>query len=268
MTTSKTKIRAREAAYGSRCILFADGLARAERLVREITRREFAGQPFYVVPLQKCSWACGVADLSNGEAWRPEIGDRWEGRGPTAIIFRESILERARQRQRSVGLSDSGFAHYRLMVLYAVAIHEAAHLVLPMVTRRPTLHRTSEDDIQLAAQLRSITLSVVAKPSLPPVELDPWIGHDLTFLRCTLHLLQRARMLGANVQSTETYRGTNYGVSSASQYEIALEQELRDRSDESLIDILRDPAPEEFEQLWTNDVARYRLQMAADRRTT
>lgn len=82
--------------------------------------------------------------------------------------------------------------------------------------------------------------------------------HESRFIRAALHLKHRAERAGESIELQDLYvAGPRYGLSYPEHYYAKLREEIHDRENERLLDILSSPAPKEFRDLFADDVLAY-----------
>lgn len=129
-----------------------------------------------------------------------------------------------------------------------IALHELAHLVeSPPLVDRPEMTVGREARELAATHWRAW-----------PAHSGgfPWAGHNATFIRRLLHVRHRLLNRGNFVCLEAAFNSKAYGLSSIKSYQNALGGEPSRSDWRRLADVLAEPAPEEFKQLWSSDVIR------------
>ncbi len=130
---------------------------------------------------------------------------------------------------------------------WGIVLHEFAHFIEGMADWR-------EAGEPIMAALLTGTEPIIERTQSTASQRPRWHRHDARWIRCALHLHQRAELAGWPAPlNTVRVAGEDYGLSPASQYLAALGSEPHDRRTEPLEDILDSPLPEAFAKLWKAD---------------
>jgi len=222
-------------------------LARAETLCRDIAGIDLGEMPLYVVGQWQLPAHLGGNSICDGFTspnldlcLRPAIGARWRGRGPCMVV----------RGVETVGAMD---AHDAEQAFLSVAIHELAHIV----ARYPLLSDQSESDHAAIAAQADRLAQQVAAPRPIETRLIPFFGHGARFIRTALHLCFRAALVGTPMSPTAVFNGEGYCLSHVNRYRTALGDEPNRMVADSFREILEQPYPPEFWQIWTTDVAQW-----------
>jgi hypothetical protein len=131
-----------------------------------------------------------------------------------------------------------------------IALHELAHFLESMAVRK----FMGIDELPIAtAQIVQSCAETLDKP--PAAE--PWSMHGAIFIRAALHLAHRARAAGFSISGSNMYiAGDCYGLSELRHYVSALADELDERFDERITQILPTTEPPEFARLFEADKAK------------
>jgi len=215
----------------------------AEDLCRVAAGSDLAGAGCYVIdaadlPAGTDFAACKARAFTAGnlsrtmEAWLTACG-RWTGPGFCTIVQR------------------SEFPTYNAAC--AIALHELAHHLgyLALANQVELAHRWG-----VAVESPAAAWSAAFAPIAAPVV--PWEGHGLAFIRASLHIAFRARVLHSWL-GIEALRvaGPSYGLSTCFEYADAIGDERTERAAEPITTILATEPPAEFTDLFNRDVAAF-----------
>ncbi len=198
---------------------------------------ELASTPLYLIPAPpdhpttRC--ASAFALQTDMPSMREHLIEREEWRGPGNVIC---------------------YCDLTLPGLEGLTLHEIGHLLPARAPREdipPTAEALAHEKELLAALCET-----------PPPEVDlfpPWFQHDGDFIRRTLHLWHRSRLLGYDIHAAELcIAGHRYGLSNVGEYVTALGNEPARMFDASFAEIMATPAPPEFTLLFELDKVRHR----------
>lgn len=239
-----SQISQQNATRGQRHYDVGTVLARAKRLCRQVAGRDLGNAPLYIVPQSQLpnfaySNPCnGYTSRSLDLYLQGAIGASWRGRGPCMVINDLRLAE------------DCHVDDFEYLAL-AIALHELAHIL-----ERPRLvtERVGVTPAQIQFEALVIAEAVVKDP---PPEQPAYQGHESSFIRLALHLCHRAAERGVQIAPPIVCGGWPYGLSPAFRYVEALGDEAARLADLSFRDILAISPPQDFAQLWVDDVFAY-----------
>jgi hypothetical protein len=168
----------------------------------------------------------------------------WEGAKPVIALSAHDIAD----------ASDYG-DRFRLAALNVV-IHETAHL-LPY-TPAPVPERLL--DISDSPSMREFQRQQVEVGEIIDKTAEPdhkYNSHNSAFIRRSVHLYARARMLGWSFPSTNLFGGDAWFCSQPAHYLEQLFVEVFEHQDASFEDIEATDPPAEFTKLWDYNVDFY-----------
>lgn len=211
-----------------------DTARRLQAIVAQVAPLDFtAERPLLVacsgdLPREYQTGNCsGYATQQLGEILAPHLRDWTEG--AQAVVVDDRISD--------------------WRVLIGATLHEAAH-VIDMRTE-PATEKTplplESAKWQLSAGLANIRAGKMVDPT-------PWYGHEKTWIRIMCHLITRARE-HHNITCCDNVGGGTYKLSGGWEYAKALGSEVEDNRHRALCDIIAEPPPPEFSQLFARDVA-------------
>ena len=134
------------------------------------------------------------------------------------------------------------------LVLDAIILHEAAHIVASAVTSAIC----PDADTEALRDLVQTPWREWQSHSGP----FRWAGHDHKFIRALCHLHHRMQSRGHQVSLNLAFNHESYGLSSAERYAEALGGECERLNWKPLKEALGGPMPAEFQKLWQDDVVR------------
>jgi hypothetical protein len=226
-------------------------LAELEDAVRSLAPADFGDGPVYVVlpadvlddPCDVWAFVTPALDLVARESLEQQ--GRWRGRGWTMCV-NLPVMERA--------VAEAGGHMGDLVRLaYTAMVHEAAHL-LAEDRFRPERKIVPRD---FAAWC--VALAEDLTTPVPPRNLtaEPWRDHGAEFIRCGLHLTERAESLypAVRIDIDSTFGGAYYGLSTAMRYWKAIGDEPAAMKGVPLREILATPAPAAFTELFASDTS-------------
>ncbi len=220
----------------------------ATELCRAVLGPEFSGRPIYILSAGEVpDWLapapgwCGATNSSFDMLLAETLKARgeWKGRGFATVINFEGGWRDDTPRER-----------------LETTLHELAHHVVAH----------AEADWLLHMPIEAMPPDILAPTPKPLREMqdqyhhpendDPWRHHGLQFLRCCSLLARRASSHGFPCRMRDLHvAGRGYGLSSAKDYERAMGHEAVEREHESMIDVLRSPAPRSAQALFDRDTA-------------
>ncbi len=207
---------------------FADYLAEAESVCRQIATLDLANYPLYILPQSRLVGLFGQA--GNAYAYTtPSLDlyvrdyiDDWRGRGPCVVINDLALDE------------DCDPEFHREMVLNS-AIHELAHIL----DRPQLVPDRNVDPVRIQFETLVIANAANSEQSTPASH-----GHGLSFIRIAVHLVGRANLNGHDVRPAGVIRMRELSPSSIDQYVDVIGPEV-----EAYIDIRLQDFPEPSNRL-------------------
>lgn len=223
-----------------------EGVLRDDAVIGRDLRANKCAGPYLLLASDlgvKCSGTVnGMTGPRLSSTFRNEIGSRWAGYGPAAVIFDEAIL----------GARDC-FAD-SIPLFTAVMAHEISHCL-----EVPGLHSAPADG-ENNAIIDDFCRMQVSMPLAPlrddelarkPHGFDA--GHDAAFLRRVLHLADRLERLGWYCPLGGAWDSVQYGTASPWAYKSTLEDELEEFKAFPMVALDFIPAPAEFTAMWEAD---------------
>lgn len=198
----------------------------------------------------RAKFALGYFTADLDEVFRDYLtaAKRWDGRKPAMVVDDVEIRRIAADPFCALGAGAGRYIRERTI---GVTIHEAAHaLELPADTwdRSPTESSTTTAE-------RVIEWAGATSQPEKPV---PWFGHGKRFIRAAVHLHARAVATDFGCQLRTVARLENYRLSSLEAYAETLAAELKQSAESlrSIREILDEPEPSAFAELWQSDTER------------
>lgn len=206
---------------------------------RDQTRRmlrNILGEPIYVMFSHELGLLCdgnlaGMAAVGLSALVAESMPDEYVGPGPAITVVDDHL--------RDGTYSPEGAA----MVFDAIALHEVAHVVTFDV---PYPECDGEG-------LRSL-VKIPNKQWPAHAGQFRWLGHDCRFIRSLIHISHRMRSRGHKTYLEFAFNHEAYGLSPADEYQIALGNEPADADLKPLREVLAEPMPAKFRELWGRDV--------------
>lgn len=130
----------------------------------------------------------------------------------------------------------------------AIVLHEISHIV----EAGESAETAPNDD---PAQLRELA-STPWRTWPAYASLPKWAGHGARYIRTLLHLRHRLASRGHAVSLEMAFCSAAYGLSRIEDYRISLGDEPARNDWRRMADVLAEPVPEEFKNLWSDDVVR------------
>ena len=228
---------------------FAALVEQAGQLCRAVAGRDLVGQPLYVVRQSAIASEYGTAEGCEAytspclDLYLREFIPNWRGRGPCLVL-------------NDLAMADV-HPEDRQAVVLANTLHELAHIL-----DRPQLYRTREQPDPDRLKFEALVLADEVGQPTPTNIGQPWSGHGASFIRIALHLRHRAREHGILVLANDLCAGPRYGLSPASAYRSALDNETTRLADLTFRQIKAIEPPIEFTTLWASDVAAHDLYLS------
>lgn len=219
-------------------------LADAEALCRAVAGRDLGGIPLYLVRQSILPPDCGSGDgcyaytLGSLDLYLRDHIPNYRGRGPCVVVNDIALAE-------DVGSEDLA---YRTQ---STVLHELGH-----VLDRPAVYedRTGVDPNKLKFEAL-VVANATARPSREDIPL--YHGHEAGFIRIALHLCYRAQQAGFDAYHAAICAGYRYGLSHASCYLEALDDEPARCAGMLFRDIRSLEPPPAFSSLWCDDFIAY-----------
>lgn len=170
----------------------------------------------------------------------------WQGRGAQVVTDRAGIMaELVQDCGGDEVLADEMFDDRVRDIL----VHELGHVLDKGLCLA--------DAVPARVQLSQQRLAAYCKAP-PPVEPVPWVGHGLSWIRVTLHLVWRAQELGHDVALPTACNTSHYSLSPVLAYQNVLGDEPERLAHErfSTINTIDPPLP--FVRLFKADVAHWK----------
>lgn len=230
---------------------FAALVDRAGQLCRAIASRDLTGHELYILRQSAISGEYGIAEGCEAytspclDLYLREFIPSWRGRGPCLVL--NDLAMRA----------DVHPEDWEGVVL-TNTVHELAHIL-----DRPTLYRERRDVEPDRLKFEALVLADEVGQLRPTVAPQPYAGHGASFIRIALHLRHRAREHGILLLASALCGGPRYGLSPASAYRAALDDEPTRLAHLSFREIAGNEPPTEFKTLWAGDVAAHQSSLGS-----
>jgi len=125
--------------------------------------------------------------------------------------------------------------------------HEFGHiLTIGDRTFETTLPQSELEQIASDSMLPGATMGRISGPA--------WRGHDLNWIRATLHIAYRLEQLGYSVDYSQGFNFADYGYSGELVYMKLLSDEFRSLEEMPIREVLGTRAPDGFIHQWASDV--------------
>jgi hypothetical protein len=222
----------------------AGHVAKSEWLCRAVAGRDLANVPLYIVPQSSLPKQAGSAKHCYGyttpslDLYLRDHISGWRGRGPCMVINDIALAQ-------DFATEDLDYATAKLV------LHELAHIL-----DRPVVFAERRD--APAAKIKFEAMVVADAGERPPrEELPRYFGHEFDFIRVCLHLVFRAQRIGLPIKPAALCAGFRYGLSHASEYAEALDDEPARCVGMLFREIAATSPPPAFLQLWIQDMVSY-----------
>lgn len=202
----------------------------------------------YIIPREmKSMWA---AVVPGGDVTFKDSIPVWLGRGPAILINDKRLYATAFHAATKHGASVELADEFAKVQLLGTVLHEAAHI---LSSRDFTAAPIGVGPDALEA-FDSFDDDRPFTPNSGQAAIIPFNFHDATFIRCCVHLANRARRWGYKCPIDDMFAGARYGLSPAILYARALETETRAYPFGNIGEILKTRPPQAFVDLWRRDV--------------
>lgn len=228
-------------------------LAECERLCRTVAPQDLAGEPVYIVPRSQVGNFCLAMEPHHAAAWtgptldlqlRPQLEDAglWRGRGFAAVVDVAFLTSLTADRPTAESLA------------MCAVLHELSHWL-----SWPAPPRDVDEQAFSVALVDAVRAKQATSGQAAPVPKGPpWINHGLRFIRCGCHLLARSITGGYWLPDQwMAIAGKRYGLSHVDGYWAALGGEPDRLNGSPIRDVLGQPLPTRFVELFEHDVSTY-----------
>lgn len=226
----------------------------ATDLCRLAAPRELANRPVYVLDADRESLplpehAAGFTSFHLDRVLRPHLEStgRWAGPGFATVVS---------PKMQGSGESQALLESRAIVCAIHELGHHIEHLAIDAAVQESGLG-------SLADVVPSENYVAYATHSIGAPSCEPWRGHGLAFVRSFLHLVHRLRQHGCNLVADDRAAGSVYGLSPLVDYSKALGDEPGQHIEQSLVDVLRTPAPVAMVDLFERDTMAFRARAAA-----
>jgi hypothetical protein len=205
--------------------------------------RLLIGGRFYFVDTKLGPHINGLAGVNIDVVFASEIGDRWQGRGPTIVVDLDQIWN-----QCSDGWDPATYGSHRFIDgAVGLFVHELAH----------TIARDELCGNGSAEQVTPYIQQFLATPYSESREAAvPWRDHDGGWLRMVLHILHRIEeIVGFSFRHLDdniVFPG--YRLRPLSEYRLALGDEPRRLANATFTEIRSSSPPQAFVNKWHQNI--------------
>lgn len=222
------------------------------------------GLPLYVIPRSTLpdehsgcfKGAVGVYIPRLAAMARPWLEARraWKGEGPGVLVDDAKLWEWALELEKELSYTSAATlfeGRFR-----GIALHEIAH---ELDRRETPVEQKQVADMKTNGATLSSTAQEIAEQDVLGRNKDqPWRDHDERWIRATLHLVIRAKLIGEPLAMLDvSVADEKYGLSPAEDYLAALGDEPERLARESIRSILATPEPIAFACRFMEDAWRW-----------